>query len=306
MPLFKGLPLLVLLISLSIQSAYGATTGLLADGNSTVFNPFIDYSELKDRVSEEESINFFEHGRSLTVIAYGGYEAITFNISNIYGDSPTVFGAALSFFFDLNFAMQVGISFPRGHYNSLLQSQTTFSNYNLDFKYYFKRQYLVKSVAKLSPYIIFGPFWLNLYGYRNLPPHQGAGAPTATADKPAVSLAPPAGATPTAPSTDPNQPPTELEDTQVFDFSAVGAKIGLGVEIPLIKQTYIGLEVAYLFSNLYLENTDLSLFESLTNSTNATYKNFIARRIYPDIPYVKNWRAYGDMAVAVFLLGVNF
>lgn len=280
-------------------------TFLLADNDSMVFNPFIDYSELQDKVTEQESINFFEHGRSLTVIAYGGYEAITFNMSHIYGDAPAVFGAALSFFFDLNFAMQISATFPRSHYNSLLLSHPSFSNYGLDFKYYFKKQYLVKGIAKLNPYIIFGPFWLNITGYNNnqpaLPTTPSLPPPgqTPTEEVPSVPLGPGPGGS--------EGDPTTIEESQVFDFSAFGAKIGLGIEIPLIKQTYLGLEISYLYSNLYLENEDLSGFES-TSSTTAprTAQNFLSWRIYPHTPYVKGWRAYGDMVTAFFLLGVNF
>ena len=272
-----------------------------------VFNPFIDYSELQDKVSEEESINFFEHGRSLTVIAYGGYEAITLNISHIYGDAPAVFGVALSFFFDLNFAMQINITFPRSHYNSLLLSHPNFSSYGLDFKYYFNKQYLVKGIAKLNPYIIFGPFWLNINGYINNP---AALPPVAPIPPPNLPGQPPAGTPPDSiPLTPPTTPgggePTSIEESQVFDFSAFGAKIGLGIEIPLIKKTYLGLEIAYLLSDLYLENENLSAFES-TAPTVAPAGNFLSWRIYPHTPYVKGWRAHGDMMTAILLLGVNF
>lgn len=273
---------------------------LLAESDSMVFNPFIDYSELQDKVSEEESINFFEHGRSLTVIAYGGYEAISLNISHIYGDAPVAFGVALSFFFDLNFAMQINITFPRAHYNSLLLSSPDFSSYGLDFKYYFNKQYLVKGIAKLNPYIIFGPFWLNINGYNNNP----------ATFPPTNPVQPPGGVPPDSiPLTPPTTPgggePTSIEESQVFDFSSFGAKIGLGIEIPLIKQTYLGLEIAYLLTDLYLEREDLSGFES-TAPTVAPAGNFLSWRVFPHTPYVKGWQAHGDMMTAIFLLGVNF
>ncbi|MCY4512204.1 MAG: hypothetical protein OXB86_00785 [Bdellovibrionales bacterium] len=277
----------------------------LANNDSMVFNPFMDYSELQDKATEQESINFFEHGRSLTVIVYGGYEAITLNMSHIYGDAPAVFGVALSFFFDLNFAMQINATFPRSHYNSLLLSHPSFSNYGMDFKYYFNKQYLVKGIAKLNPYIIFGPFWLNITGYNNnqppsysplLPPAAPGQAPTG--EVPSVALAPPSGES--------NGEPNSVEESQVFDFNAFGAKIGLGIEIPLIKQTYLGIEIAYLYSNLYLENEDLSGFEP-SSSTVSQAQNFLNWRIFPHPPSsVKGWRAHGDMVTGIFLLGVNF
>ena len=99
--------------------------------NTSAFDPFIDYGEFQDNVTEEESINFFQHGRSLSVAFMGGYEAITLNMRQIYGDAAFV-GANVSFFLDLRFAFQLNGVFPTRHYNSLFHSAYAFSHYGLD------------------------------------------------------------------------------------------------------------------------------------------------------------------------------
>ena len=125
--------------------------------NDSTFDPFIDYGEFQDNVAEEENINFFQNGRSLTLALNGGYEALTLNMRQIYGDAP-FFGAGISFFIDLRFAFQVSGAFPSGHYNSLLNNTSQFSHFGIDLKYYFNRQYLNKDADFFNPYVIFWPF----------------------------------------------------------------------------------------------------------------------------------------------------
>ncbi|MDE0091866.1 MAG: hypothetical protein OXN83_01105, partial [Oligoflexia bacterium] len=133
---------------------------LLANNTST-FDPFIDYGEFQENVTEEESINFFHYGRSFSVALTGGYEAITLNIRQIYGDSAFI-GLNATFFLDLRFAIQLSGVFPTGHYNSLFNTAFPFSHYGLDLKYYWNRQYLNKDKDFFSPYVLFGPFQLNI------------------------------------------------------------------------------------------------------------------------------------------------
>ena len=280
------------------------STPLLAqnpDPHHAVSYPFIEYSDPEGRSEEAEVINFFEYGRSLTLIGYGGYEAMTFNISHLYGDSRNFLGAAISFFFDLNFALQVEVNFPRYHYNSLTDSEIKFMSYNLNFKYYLNKQYLVKDISQLNPYIILGPFWLGLDGYDsykiasntrslNAPPNPSV--PSVALDRP--QLSPDDG--------------EHVDPETVFDLSYLGMKIGLGIEIPIMKKTFIGLELAYLYSPLFMENEDLSQYAGAqAPSKNPRYDTWLQKRIYPNKPEnVQGWRAFGDMATATVLLGVNF
>ena len=48
---------------------------LFAESSSrNALDPFIDYSEFQDRLTETKSINFFQSGRSLAINVFGGYD----------------------------------------------------------------------------------------------------------------------------------------------------------------------------------------------------------------------------------------
>ncbi len=289
-----------LLLFLLPLSSYGSdllkSQSFLAANDSNYLDPFIDYGEFQDNVTEQESINFFQKGRTLNISILTGYEAITFNIRQIYGDSPGTIGVSIGFFFDLNFAIHVSGMFPHPHYNSLLGTSPTFSSINIDFKYYFKKQKLIKSAADFfSPYFIFGPFSLKIGNYN---------IQDAQTKQPAVPTNLP-GSTPTGLNNQPQSPPNSSDVSTLGDFKSIGFKLGVGIEVPCIKQTYIGAEVSYLYTNLdHFENADLS--DLTVNTVNTPNKTFFDRLIFPDTPQVKGYRFYGDMINVLFIFGVNF
>ena len=267
--------------------------------SEAAFDPFIDYGDFQDNVTEEENIIFFQNGRSLNVSLKGGYEAISFNIAQIYGDAPLIAGMAVSFFFDLHFAFQVSGFFPYGHYNSLFNSTAQFMHFGIDLKYYLNKQYSKKEKDFFNPYLSFGPFWLSI---RNPIPSRPP-----TQNIPVVQ-------SPTGPQTNPQvrQPPTNpprvnsnLERQSVRPFNGFGAKIAVGFEIPLIKQTFIGAEISYLYSNLEFEATDLSSLD-LPTLQQSPSQSIFTRRQFPNRPQRSGYRFYGDLANLVILFGVNF
>ena len=272
-----------------------AKDSLILAQNEThnAFDPFIDYGEFQDNVTEEESIIFFQHGRSLTISLLGGYEAVSLNMRQIYGDAPFIFGMTIGFFFDLRFAFQVSGFFPYKHYNSLLNSMSQFAHYGIDLKYYFNQQYINENASFFNPYLIFGPFWINTKS--DIPRSPVAQRTDITT-------------TPTDPSQTPFQNPSFISQEErraVPSYSAFGAKIGIGCEIPFIKQSFIGLEIAYLYTPLYLENEDLSslVLPPVNYSPN---QNFFERLQFPNRPQLEGYRFFGDLITAVILFGVNF
>src|SRR3954462_13104442 len=69
------------------------------------YDPFADYSEFDEAQDEEADINFFRHGRFVTIGFLGGYRGFTQGSANLF--KPAVnFGLFLSYFFDLRFALQ--------------------------------------------------------------------------------------------------------------------------------------------------------------------------------------------------------
>lgn len=256
---------------------------LAQNETSKTFDPFIDYGEFQDNVAEEESIIFFQTGRSLTLSFLGGYEPLTLNLRQIFGDGLIV-GANISFFLDLRFAFQVSAVFPSGHYHSLFYNNSSFSHYGIDLKYYLNRQYLNKEKDILNPYLIFGPFWMNVKfqipSFANSTSNPNTPPPSAT--------------------------PSPEEARALSSFNSVGIKLGAGFETPFVKQSFIGLEVSYLYTVLPHENeilNDLSLPEVRPARPNL---NLIERLLYPNRPEIENYLFFGDLINITVLLGVNF
>lgn len=254
---------------------------------ASVFDPFIDYGEFQDNIVEEKSIIFFKNGRALSLSLLGGYEALTLNMRQIYGDAPLI-GANISFFIDLHFALQVSGAFPRAHYNSLLTSTADFSHYGMDLKYYFNRQYSTKEVDFLNPYFIFGPFWINI-----------------KSRIPKVTSAIPISETPSPGNTPP--PSTSQEELSALQsFNAAGIKVGLGIEFPLIKQSFVGAEITYLYTVLEHENQDLSGIAFPPPNKQNSNQHLMDRLLFPNRPEVNGYRFFGDLVNIIILFGVNF
>lgn len=280
--------------------AFSTEFNQLLAQSEAAFDPFIDYGEFQDNVTEEENIIFFQSGRSLNLSLLGGYEAVTFNIAQIYGDTPFAVGMAGSFFFDLHFAFQISGFFPYGHYNSLLGSTAQFTHFGIDLKYYLNKQYTNKDKDFFNPYISFGPFWLNIKNHiPSLPDTNPQNINT-----PAPNPTP--GETPAGTNPNPNRTTINNSDRRAVDsFKSFGAKIAIGFEIPLIKQTFIGAEASYLYANLEFEAEDLSgrTFPPPRRSPN---QNILLRRQFPNRPQVSGYRFHGDLANLIILFGVNF
>lgn len=125
------------------------------------YDPFADYSEFDEAQDEEADINFFRHGRFVTVGFTGGVRGFTGGLSQMYKQS-TAFGAYLSYFFDLRFAVQ--FSFLTSDHDFKVESPSgkvgrgtiSITQFGLDLKYYVNTQNVTKGLAKFNPYIIGG------------------------------------------------------------------------------------------------------------------------------------------------------
>ncbi len=130
------------------------------------YDPFADYSEFDEAQEEEADINFFRHGRFVTIGFIGGTRNFTQGQGQLYTPAPA-FGLFLSYFFDLRFAMQFSyntsshsfhVATPSGDKSA--NGSVSFSDFSLDFKYYMNTQNVTKGLAAFNPYIIggFGQF----------------------------------------------------------------------------------------------------------------------------------------------------
>ncbi|RYZ84259.1 MAG: hypothetical protein EOP06_18390 [Proteobacteria bacterium] len=127
------------------------------------YDPFADYSEFEQSMDEEEDVNFFRNGRLLTLGFIGGYRDFTQNLGKYYSGNAN-FGLFLAYFFDLNFALQLGFvtsdhtlvipATPAG--TAAVQGTVSISDISVLLKYYFNTQNVTRGLASLSPYFVGG------------------------------------------------------------------------------------------------------------------------------------------------------
>lgn len=133
-----------------------------SDGDDA-YDPFADYSEFEQSMDEEEDTNFFRNGRLLTLGFIGGYRGFTSNLGKYYSGNAN-FGLFLAFFFDLNFALQLGyvtsdhtLVIPATSAGtSAVQGTVSVSDISILIKYYFNTQNVTRGLASLSPYLVGG------------------------------------------------------------------------------------------------------------------------------------------------------
>ena len=183
------------------------------------YDPFADYSEFDSVTEEEADINFFRHGRLISLGALGGARVFT---QKLYQETRPAFvgGFYFSFFFNLKFAVQINylvgihalrIASLQGNTQTLYTSQMSLIQLGFDLKYYLNTQNVTQGLAIINPYLILGPdvLWqeVRLRGER-----EGTLTP----------------------------------DANIFGFHG-----GLGIEFPFTRnKMFFGIEVQYQFVQL--------------------------------------------------------
>jgi hypothetical protein len=130
------------------------------ENEEDVFDPFADFSEFESNRDEEEDLNFFKNGRMLTLGFQGGMTNFTKEMAEKY-QSTFRYGLFISYFFDLNFAIQLhwhSADAPIA-YRSLIDTRTgnaSFSNLGFSVKYFLNTQNVTKGLANLNPYFLVG------------------------------------------------------------------------------------------------------------------------------------------------------
>ena len=138
------------------------------DTELSVYDPFMDYLDFEDPETEKQSMIFFRTGRFLSVGGYAGYRLFPEPSSHLL--HSFAFGGFLNFFINLNVALQFSYS---GSLHNVLKNpqpplvfsyqdlgivlgQSFYNNFNLDFKYYWNRDLLIRTIAFFNPYIFGG------------------------------------------------------------------------------------------------------------------------------------------------------
>jgi hypothetical protein len=188
------------------------------------YDPFADYSEFDEAQEEEADINFFRHGRFVTLGFLGGVRGFTGKgLGNMYSSS-SAFGLFLSYFFDLRFALQFSFntSDHSFHVSSRTQSASgtvSMTNFALDIKYYVNTQNVTKGLARFNPYLIGGFSRLDRT--------------------------------------------TRINDIEGFGKEgAMAFDLGVGIELPMMRnKMFFGVQAMYQLVNFQDENTEV-VFEN--------------------------------------------
>jgi len=133
------------------------------------YDPFIDYIDFQDSENEEEDRAFFQTGRILSLGGYVGYRHFLFlpgqerNTTN----APN-YGVFIKSFANLNIAIQFSyIGNVSSFYTEKGTARAIYHNLGLEFRYYWNRTRLVRTLARLNPYI-FGGAMFNIRTYQGL------------------------------------------------------------------------------------------------------------------------------------------
>lgn len=128
------------------------------------YDPFTDYIDFQDTNSETEDMSFFQTGRVLSIGFYGGYRHFIFRPDQERNTTNSgAVGAFIKNFANLHIATQFSymisshlFSYTDG--SKLQQSITFYQSFGVEFRYYWNRRRLVRTLARLNPYIAGGTF----------------------------------------------------------------------------------------------------------------------------------------------------
>ncbi len=126
------------------------------------YDPFTDYIDFQDTESEEEDMTFFQTGRFLSVGGYVGYRHFIFIPEDTRNTTNSInYGFFIKSFANLHIATQFSYTgsaniFYYKHQNTTPQLRTLYHDLGLEFRYYWNRSQLVRTLARLNPYVAGG------------------------------------------------------------------------------------------------------------------------------------------------------
>ena len=220
--------------------------------SSDAFDPFSDYSEFDQDSDEEADVNFFRNGRLLTLGLAAGPRQFTDNMAKVYGSGPN-FGIQISYFFDLKTALGVGIMTGDSSMKFSTQSGNTINNYsgNVSFtSINFNLKYFMNTQNVTKGLADINPYILGGFSqwYRTV---------------------------------------TISEFNSQSRENVMGADLGVGVEIPLMRRkAFLGFQATYHYINFADENKDF-LFNGSTNE-------------------LLQYKINGDLMDFLLIIGLNF
>lgn len=152
---FKALAVLLIIAGTSL-TALAQDEGAFEDN----YDPFADYSEFTEATSEETDINFFNHGRMLSIAGGIGIHTLTGEMSKYYTRDP-MFGLYFSYFYSLRFAVQVNFNTTTHHlevpdHGQTIRARVRLNTFGAHAKYFLNTQNMTRAFGDLNPYILGG------------------------------------------------------------------------------------------------------------------------------------------------------
>ena len=151
---------------LSQESVFAAesssdTSPLKTQSDDTEFSetPYTEYGSFNEDDEEDADTRFFQYGRFFAVGLGLGYQGITGNRGKVYNGGFPLFELKVQYWFDFNFALQLGFSTVQHQYNDGSRGglyDVTMTRIGADMKYYFDTRDLSAAISFASPNIIAG------------------------------------------------------------------------------------------------------------------------------------------------------
>jgi hypothetical protein len=122
--------------------------------------PFTEYGEFNDEKDEEEEAKFLAHGRFFGVSAGLGYEGVTGNRGLLWQGGFPMVDLKLHYWFDFNFALDLGGYFASHSYQTTpalgTQVSVNMVHLGVDGKYYLDTKNLSAPISFANPYFMVG------------------------------------------------------------------------------------------------------------------------------------------------------
>lgn len=188
--------------------------------SNRVDDPFADYSEFENPISEQRDILFFKTSRFITIGGFFGGRIIL-GEERMYTGDWIGFGFFVGYFLTLETSIQ--FSFLRSDHPSAFGGSdgsqrrfiTDYTTFSLGIKYYVNTDRLIKPISFFNPYFIAS----GVYGIKG---HRGI--------------------------LEPDESPNQSDRVIKLETpSSAGAKFGGGIEIRILKYLQLGLQVDFAY-----------------------------------------------------------
>ena len=117
-------------------------------------SPYLDYGDFNMNEEENQDALYFQYGRFFGISLGLGYETATGNRGKLYDPAIPRFDIRIHYWFDFNFAMDLGVFFANHSFTyDQVAYQTKFIGYGMHLKYYFDTKDSSAAITFANPFI---------------------------------------------------------------------------------------------------------------------------------------------------------